>query len=98
MKKNRAWQSFFLTLMVISGLMALFYLPRICWGDVELRRVNILADIQRRDEGGHILAEIVADSIDGSLPRISGPVASILLENLVPEDNKAHLLLLVIQQ
>lgn len=65
MKKNRAWQSFFLTLMVISGLMALFYLPRICWGDVELRRVNILADIQRRDEGGHILAEIVADSIDG---------------------------------
>ena len=89
MKKNRVWQSFFLTLIVISGLMALFYLPRTYWGDMELRRVNILADIQRRDEGGNILAEIVADSIDGyveeKMDSAAVAVQSLAYTDSVPE-------------
>lgn len=89
MKKNRVWQSFFLALIVISGLMTLFYLPRTYWGDMELRRVNILADIQRRDEGGNILAEIVADSIDGyveeKIDSAAVAVQSLAYTDSVPE-------------
>ena len=64
-KKNRIWWTFLLVLVVVAGLLGLFYLPRINVGDVDLRRVNILSDVQRRDKDGNIVAELVADSLDG---------------------------------
>ena len=63
--KNKIWQTFLLTLIVVVALAALFYLPRTQVGDMELRRVNILSDVQRLDKEGRILAEVKADSIDG---------------------------------
>jgi len=65
MNKNNLWKTFALTLIVLVSLVALFYLPRLKMGDVELRRVNILSDVQQRDSAGNILAEVRADSIQG---------------------------------
>lgn len=65
MEKNRTWQSFWLTLIVLVVLIALFWLPRISLGGIELRRVNLLSDVQRLDQGGNNLAELLADSLDG---------------------------------
>lgn len=65
MKKNNLWKTFVLTLIVMAALFALFYIPRFKVGDVELRRVNILSDVQNRDKDGNILAEVKADSADG---------------------------------
>ena len=65
MKKNNLWKTFVLTLIVMAALFALFYLPRFKVGEVELRRVNILSDVQNRDKDGNILAEVKADSADG---------------------------------
>lgn len=63
--KNKIWQTFLLTFIVVVVLLGLFYLPRIRVFDTDLRRVNILSDVQRRDKEGKILAEVKADSIDG---------------------------------
>ena len=63
--KNRIWQTFLLVLIVVAVLIGLFYLPRIRVGDLEMRRVNILSDVQRRDKDGNIVAEVIADSLDG---------------------------------
>ena len=63
--KNRLWQTFLLVLIVVALLIGLFYLPRIRVFDTDLRRVNILSDVQRRDKDGKILAELKADSVDG---------------------------------
>ena len=63
--KNRLWQTFLLTFIVVAALIGLFYLPRIRVFDTDLRRVNILSDVQRRDKDGKILAEVKADSVDG---------------------------------
>ena len=63
-KKNKIWQTFLLVLLVVVGLIGLFYLPRIQLFDKDLRRVNILSDVQRRDKDGNIVAERVADSLD----------------------------------
>lgn len=63
--KNRLWQTFWFVLLVVGVLMALFYLPRTTVADVELRRVNVLSDVQRRDSAGNILAEVKADVADG---------------------------------
>ena len=46
MEKNRTWQSFWLTLIVLVVLIALFWLPRISLGGTELRRVNLLSDVR----------------------------------------------------
>jgi hypothetical protein len=64
-KKNKIWQTFLLVLLVVAVLIGLFYLPRIHLFDQNLRRVNILSDVQRRDKDGNIVAEKVADSLDG---------------------------------
>ena len=64
-KKNKIWQTFLLVLLVVAVLIGLFYLPRIHLFDQDLRRVNILSDVQRRDKDGNIVAEKVADSLDG---------------------------------
>ena len=63
--KNKLWQTFLLVLLVLVALIGLFYLPRMKMFDTDLRRVNILSDVQRRDKDGKILAEVVADSLDG---------------------------------
>ena len=63
--KNRVWQTFLLVLLVVVALMGLFYLPRTSVGDVDLRRVNILSDVQQRDKDGNIVAEVEADTRDG---------------------------------
>ncbi|MBQ3925474.1 MAG: hypothetical protein IKN44_05845 [Bacteroidaceae bacterium] len=63
--KNRIWWTFLLVLIVVAVLIGLFYLPRISVADVDLRRVNILSDVQQRDEEGNIVAEVKADEADG---------------------------------
>ncbi|MDE5739739.1 MAG: hypothetical protein K2H92_05460 [Bacteroidaceae bacterium] len=63
--KNRRWQAFLLTLLVVAALLALFYLPRFTVLGIDTRRVNILSDVQHRDKAGKILVEVVADSLDG---------------------------------
>ncbi len=63
--KNNTWKPFAITLLVIVILMGMFYLPRIQVGDKLLRRVNILSEIQARDNEGNIIAEISADEAQG---------------------------------
>ena len=63
--KNNVWKTFVLTLIVLVALFALFYLPRINIAGTDLRRVNILSDVQQRTADGKIIAEVKADSIDG---------------------------------
>lgn len=63
--KNNSWKPFAITLLVIAILMGMFYLPRIQVGDKLLRRVNILSEIQRRDNEGNIIAETEADKTEG---------------------------------
>lgn len=65
MKGNNLWKTFLLTLIVLAALFALFYLPRMNVGGSDLRRVNILSDVQRRTADGKIIAEVKADSIEG---------------------------------
>lgn len=64
MNKN-IWKPFITTTIVIGVLLAMFWLPRIKVGDKELRRINILSDIERRDSEGNILAEVKADEAQG---------------------------------
>lgn len=64
-KKNKVWQTFLLVLFVVAALIGLFYLPRMNFFGVDMRRVNILSDVQRRDKDGNIVAEMKADSLDG---------------------------------
>ena len=63
--KNRLWCTFLLVLLVFLMLLGLFYLPHTDIYGKDLRRVNIMSDIQHRDESGNIIAEVKADSADG---------------------------------
>ncbi len=63
--KNKLWCTFVLVLLVFLMLMGMFYIPRTDIYGKELRRVNILSDIQQRDKSGNIIAEAKADSADG---------------------------------
>jgi len=63
--KNNVWKPFAVTLIVIALLIGLFYIPRIQVGDTLLRRVNILSEVQHRDEEGNIVAEVQADESEG---------------------------------
>ena len=65
MQNNNLWNPFVLPLLVVSALLALFYLPRFSVLGHDMRRVNLLSDIQRRTDDGRILAEVYADSVDG---------------------------------
>lgn len=75
---------FLLTLLVVAMLLALFFLPRLTFGDTTLRRVNILSDIERRDADGHVIAElkadaaegIVAERLDTTAVRVAAPVSA----------------------
>lgn len=64
-KNNKIWQTFFLVLVVVAVLLGLFYLPRMSFFGMDSRRVNILSDVQRRDQDGNIVAEVNADAEDG---------------------------------
>ena len=57
--KNRLWCTFLLVLLVFLMLLGLFYLPHTDIYGKDLRRVNIMSDIQHRDESGNIIAEAV---------------------------------------
>ena len=65
MKKNKIWQTFVLVLIVVGVLLGMFYLPRMTVAGEDLRRVNILSDVQKRDSEGRILAEVEADEAEG---------------------------------
>lgn len=62
---NRIIATFLLTLLVVIGLSALYYLPVLQWGDVKLRKVDLLSDVRIRKE-----TAIVADSDTVALPVI----------------------------
>ena len=87
--KNKNWQTFVLTLLIVSALIGLFYLPRLTVCGTDLRRVNILSDVQRRDAQGRILAEVVADSLDGiveqRLDSSAVEVKQLAYEDSIPE-------------
>lgn len=87
--KNKNWQTFVLTLLIVSALIGLFYLPRLTVFGTDLRRVNILSDVQRRDAQGRILAEVVADSLDGiveqRLDSSAVEVKQLAYEDSIPE-------------
>lgn len=63
--KSNIWKAFWLTLIVLAVLTGLFFLPRMSVADTDLRRVNILSDVQRRDSDGQIIAEVKADEAEG---------------------------------
>lgn len=65
MMKNKIWSVFLLVLVVVMVLLGLFYLPRMTVAGEDLRRVNILSDVQQRDEEGNIVAEVKADEAEG---------------------------------
>ena len=87
--KNKLWQTFLLTFIVVAVLLGLFYLPRINVFDTDLRRVNILSDVQRRDKDGKILAEVKADSADGFIEQgfdsAAVKVEAVAYQDYVPE-------------
>ena len=72
---NQLRKSFYLPLTVVLILLALFWLPKIQVGDKEFRRVNLLSDVQQRDSDGNILAELMADSLTGSIEIATDSVA-----------------------
>ena len=63
--RHNTWKPFVLTLLVVAALLALFYVPRFSWFGHEMRRVNLLSDVQRVGADGRTLAELYADSVDG---------------------------------
>ncbi len=72
---NQLRKSFYLPLTVVLILLAMFWLPKIQVGDKEFRRVNLLSDVQQRDSDGNILAELMADSLTGSIEIAADSVA-----------------------
>ncbi|MBP3213354.1 MAG: hypothetical protein J6M19_00720 [Bacteroidaceae bacterium] len=63
--KNKLWQTFLLVFIVVAILLAMFYLPRTTVAGEDLRRVNILSDVQTRNDEGKVVAEVKADEADG---------------------------------
>ena len=68
--KNHVYKTFLLTLLVVVMLIGLFYLPRISVGDTTLRRVNMLSEVQKRDNLGRVVAEVRADSAEGIVEQV----------------------------
>ena len=62
---NNIWKPFVLTLLIIAALLALFYIPRFNLFGHQMRRVNLLSDVQRVGQDGRVLAEVYADSLEG---------------------------------
>lgn len=71
--KNKVWQTFLLTFIVLVTLMGLFYVPRVRIFGNDLRRVNILSDVQPRNEEGKIVAEVEADAAEGFVEEAFDP-------------------------
>lgn len=74
--KNNSWKPFAITLIVVAILMGMFYIPRIQVGETLLRRVNILSDVQVRDQEGNIVAEVKADESEGIVEQKFDTVAT----------------------
>lgn len=64
---NKIRSSFYITLLTILTLLALFWLPKLKIGSKDMRRVNILSDVQQRDSSGNIIAEAMVDSMVGTV-------------------------------
>ena len=62
---NNVWKPFVIALIVVGALMGMFFMPHIKVGDKDLRRVNILSDVQKLDDEGNVVAEVNADKADG---------------------------------
>lgn len=62
---NNIWKPFVITLIAVVVLMGMFFLPRITVGGKDLRRVNLLSDVQSLDDEGNIVAEVLADKEQG---------------------------------
>lgn len=67
--KNKITFTFIFTLLVVAGLLALYYLPPVNLGDTPLRKVDLLSDL-RPDP----VVEEVSDSDSISLPVVAKPV------------------------
>lgn len=65
MSNSNLHKPFLLTLIVVAALMAMFYMPRFSIFGHDMRRVNLLSDIQRRYADGRTLADIERDNADG---------------------------------
>ncbi|MCM1313281.1 MAG: hypothetical protein NC206_07855 [Bacteroides sp.] len=61
--KGNLFKTFLLTLIVVAALMGMFFMPRLSFGDTELRRVNILADVEQRHKDCGIIDFICEDSV-----------------------------------
>lgn len=60
--RNHLFETFLLTLIVVAALMGMFFLPKFSFGSTELRRVNILADIEKRNKDCRIIEVEYEDS------------------------------------
>lgn len=65
MNNSNLHKPFLLTLVVVIGLIAMYYLPGFSIFGHEVRRVNLLSDIQHRDSYGRTQADIERDEADG---------------------------------
>ena len=73
---NQLRKSFYLPLTVVLILLAMFWLPKIRVRDKDFRRVNILSDVQQRDSDGNIIAELMMDSLLGTIEIAADSVAT----------------------
>ncbi len=64
-ERNNIQKSFWLTLLSVSLLLLLFFLPRFSLFERTMRRVNLLSDVMRKNADGNIIAEAAIDSIQG---------------------------------
>lgn len=48
--KDNLFKTFLLTMIVVSALIGMFFMPKLSFGNTELRCVNILMDVERRSQ------------------------------------------------
>lgn len=61
--RDNLFKTFLLTLVVVAALIGMFFMPKFSFGNTELRRVNILADVEKRDKDCRIIEYINKDSL-----------------------------------
>ena len=61
--RDNLFKTFLLTLVVVAALIGMFFMPKLSFGNTELRRVNILADVEKRDKDCRIIEYINKDSL-----------------------------------
>lgn len=81
--RNKSWNVFLLTFLVLIMLIGLFYLPRINVSGNDLRRVNIMSDIQTRNKEGKVIAEAIADSATCLVEEVIDSTAVIIKQSIV---------------